>query len=268
MGVVESHRQAGFPGAIDFRLTAAGRELLEVAELLRRWLLASPEGPVELGTSAAKGLVKALVDGWSSTMIRAIAARPLSLNELNSLITGLNYPSVERRLRAMRLAGLVEAIPGSPQGTPYGPSDWLRVSIAPLAAAARWERAHIPGEAAPIGVLDVEAAFLLVVPALEFPDDASGDCRLAVELGSNGGDARLAGVLVQVRDGEVVSCVSRLRGSASAWAAGSASAWLRAVIEHDLAQLEVGGDTRFARALVEAVHGQLYRSGAALSSGA
>ena len=44
-------------------------------------------------------------------MMRALAARPLSLTELDSLISDLSYPALERRLSSMRIAGLVEAQP-------------------------------------------------------------------------------------------------------------------------------------------------------------
>ncbi len=42
-------------------------------------------------------------------MLRALAAGSLSLTELDRLIGALSYPSLERRLVAMRLAGLVGA---------------------------------------------------------------------------------------------------------------------------------------------------------------
>ena len=58
----------------------------------------APEGPLALGSSTAKSAIKALVEGWGTNMIRALAARPLSLTELNGLISGLSYPSLERRL--------------------------------------------------------------------------------------------------------------------------------------------------------------------------
>lgn len=262
IGVVNPRRQSSFPGSTDYELTSTGKELLAVADILEMWLRAAPGGQVELGTPEAKNLVKALVDGWRSSMIRALAARSLSLNELNSLITSLNYPSVERRLRAMRLVGLVEADPNSSQNTLYRPTFWLRLAIAPLAAAARWERAQAARQFPLIAALDVEAAFLLVVPTLKLPEGIGGDCRLAVELGSRGGQASLAGVLVQVRDGQVVSCVARLQGEAKAWACGSPAAWLATVIEQDPRQLEVGGDSRFAHALLDDLHHVLYRAAA------
>jgi DNA-binding HxlR family transcriptional regulator len=190
-------------------------------------------------------------------MVRALAARPLSLTELNGLISGLSYPSLERRLGAMRLAGQIERMPGPGRGTPYAVTDWLRRAIAPLAAAARWERAHVATKSVPIRRLDAEAGFLLSIPLLELSSDLSGCCRLAVEIPSSNGE-RLAGVLVRVEEGKVVSARANLQGHADAWASGLASDWLRAVIEGDTDQLEIGGDWHLARALLDGLNGVLF----------
>jgi hypothetical protein len=157
----------------------------------------------------------------------------------------------------MRLAGQIERCPGGGRGTPYRATNWLRRAIAPLAAAARWERRHLPDETAPIAKIDVESAFLLTVPLLRISGEHSGVCRLAVESRNGNGGRRLAGVTVGVEDGRIASCVSRLEGDAGAWASGSAAAWLRAVIDEDSEQLELGGDRRLAMSLLDGLHGVL-----------
>ena len=118
-----------------------GRELLEVAERLELWLAQAPDGPISLESGAAKGAVKALVDGWGSTMMRALAARPLSLTELDGIIADLSYPALERRLSSMRMAGLVEAAAEQGLGHPLrgdrvGPPGSRRRSPPP--ATASW----------------------------------------------------------------------------------------------------------------------------------
>lgn len=257
-GILERRRRDDFPGSAHYELARPGRELLAVADVLQSWLADSPEGPLSLGSVAARSTVKALVEGWSSTIVRPLAARPLSLTELNRLISGVSYPSLERRLGAMRLAGLIEIRPGRTRGTPYAATVWLRRAIAPLAAAARWERLHVASSTSPVGRIDIEAAFLLVVPMLGLPVELTGSCRLVVDITNGGGEPDLAGVLVGVRDGNIVSCVSRLRGDAEAWASGTLPSWLRAVIEDDAAQLEVGGDCQLATALLDGLHGVLF----------
>jgi DNA-binding HxlR family transcriptional regulator len=255
--VVARQRQNEFPGSLDYELTPVGRELWGVATVLHAWLATNPDGPLALGSSSAKSAIKALVEGWGTNMVRALAARPLSLTELNGLISGLSYPSLERRLGAMRLAGQIERMPGPGRGTPYTVTEWLRRAIAPLGAAARWEHLHAPEQTAPIRRLDAEAAFLLATPLLSLPAELSGTCRLAVEIGGSNGDS-MAGVLVGVREGGVASCVASMHGRADAWAAGSTQAWLGAVIEADTERLETGGNERLARALLDGLHGGLF----------
>ena len=213
--------------------------------------------PLPLGGHPAKAAIKSLAEGWSTAMLRALATGPLSLTELDRVITALSYPSLERRLAAMRLAGHVEACSSNGRGTPYALTDWARQGIGPLATAARWERRHAVKSTAPIGRVDIEAAFMLSVPLLSLANDVSGSCRMAVEL-SGGSERRLAGVVVGVKRGQIDSCTSRLKGTPDAWAVGSVAAWLDAVIEADTDCIEPGGDTHLARVLLDSLHRELF----------
>jgi len=255
--IVEKRRRDRFPGALQYELTVAGRELLFVAETVERWLERAPGGPLELGGAAAKAAGRALAEGWSTTMLRALAARSLTLTELDSVITTLNYPTLDRRLSAMRLAGLAEACEGTGPGTPYGVTGWACHGIGPLLASMHWERRHAAAETAPVAKLDIEAAFLLAAALLSAPADVSGSCRLAVEL-RNGQGHTLAGLLVAVNDGRVTSSATRLEGSVDAWASGGLPAWFTALIDGDPAGLELGGDGTLARATVECLHSALF----------
>jgi DNA-binding HxlR family transcriptional regulator len=256
-GIVDKRRQGGFPGAVDYQLTESGQELLLVAEVLDTWLAASPEGPTPLGSDAAKSAVKALVEGWTTGMVRALASRPLSLTELDRVIASLSYPSLERRLSAMRGFGLVKPAPGEGRSTPYKASDWLRHAVAPLAAAARWERRRLRDRAPSITNRDVEAAFLLALPLLRMPEEVSGTCLLAVQMGSEPRTGT-AGAIVLVQEGLVASSGTRLDNSTDAWALGPGAAWLSAVMKRDVASLELGGETALATCLVEGMHAALF----------
>jgi DNA-binding HxlR family transcriptional regulator len=260
-GAIVKHRHHDFPGALDFELAEPGRELLTVLSVLRRWLSAAPDGPLELGTDPARAAIKALAEGWSSAMLRALAAGPLTLTDLDSLISAFNYPSLERRLGAMRLARLVEPVPANGRGTPYRVTNWLRHGIGPLAAASRWERRYLPDKSPHIGRTEAEAMLMLAVPASRLPSDLSGACRPVVELSKNTRTAKHATVTVAAKDGKVVSCTSR-GGDARAWAAGPASAWFSAGLDADTDYLELGGDRRLARGLLEGLHGVLFEAGA------
>jgi DNA-binding HxlR family transcriptional regulator len=267
-GIVTRHQQREFPGCVDFSLDRAGRELVQVLEAVERWLSAAPSGPVELGTPAAKSTIKALVEGWSSAVIRALAARPLTLTELSRLITGLSYPSLERRLTALRLAGQIERCSGAGRGTPYAVTDWLRRSMGPILVGLQWERRFAPADSAPLRRIDIEAIFLLASPMLDLSDDRRGTCRFAVELGGSNGNPRVAGALLGIDEGKVTSCVCRLEGEAEAWVSGSASSWLEALIDHESEGLEIGGDLNLARTLLDEMHTSLFgvRQGAAAST--
>lgn len=258
IGVLERRRQRDFPSPVDYELTRAGRDLVGVAGVLHSWLGGAPDGPQPPGSIGARGSIKALAEAWSTCIVRAIAARPLTLTELSKLISVLNYPSLERRLAAMRLAGLVEAAPGPARGTPYVATSWLRRAVAPLIAAARWEQRHIPLVAQPLTRLDIEAMFLLAIPSLQLPVELSGSCRLAVEIRNGSGSSDLAGVIATFEEGRVASCVSRLRGDAAAWVSGSSASWLDALIEQEPGRLEIGGDATLADAILDRLHGVLF----------
>ncbi len=255
-GIVVKRRRNHFPGTLDFELAAPGRDLLGVAEILAGWLALSPGEPLQLGTTAAKSSVKALVEGWNTSMIRALCAKHLCLTELSGLITSVSYPSLERRVTAMRLAGLIEPCPGGGRSTPYAVTEWLRQAVGLLAAAIRWERDHAGEACVPLRRRDAEAMFLLALPLLHFDPGAGGVCRLVVEIGrgKNGG---LSGVTAEVREGRLASCVSRLEGEADAWAVGPTSAWLDMIVDGSCDRLELGGYVSLVRDLLEALHAAL-----------
>ncbi len=257
IGVLERRRNS-FPGSVDYRIGKAGEDLLEVRRALQDWLAVAPDGPVGLGSVAAKSAIKALVQGWSSAIVRALAARPLSLTELNRLIAGLNYPSLERRLGAMRLVGQIEARSGQGRSTPYAVTEWLRLAVAPLLAACAWERQHLPTQTPALGKLDIESIFLLTIPMLTVPSEHSGRCRFAAELRAGGEGGALAGTMIEVADGRIASCASRLEGTADAWATGSSSAWIEAIRGGEFDRLELGGDCQLALALLDALNGTLF----------
>lgn len=251
MGVVERKQEADFPGSVEFSITRAGSMLLAVGRTLQGWLDLAPAGPIALGSRGATSATKALVDGWSAGVVRALAARPFALTELHRIIPQLSYPSLERRLTAMRVIGQVEAQRDRSRGiTPYKATEWLRRAVAPLTAATSWERRWIPDETRPVGRMDVEAAFLLAVPLLDLPPEIVGTCRLAVEL-RNGSGVDYAGVKVSIEEGRAASYLTRLDGEADAWATGAPGAWLRWGNGSSDTQIELGGEAPLARVVLE-----------------
>lgn len=251
LSVLERRRAPDFPGSVSYAITSSGKKLLRLGRALQDWLGAAPDGPIALGSPAAKSATKALVDGWSTGIVRAIAARPYALTELDRLIAQTSYPTLERRLSAMRRVGLVAAQPnGAGRGTPYKATAWLRHAVCPLAAAIGWERRCAPAETGPLSRIDVEAAFLLAVPLLSLSPEVSGVCRLAVEV-RNASEPDYAGVVVTVEEGRVTSCVARVSGEAEAWAVGTPLDWFGWVNGYDGNQIELGGDSSLALALTD-----------------
>lgn len=249
------------PSILAYELTPFGEDLLLVADAVEGWLRFAPDGPIALESGPAKVAIKALVGGWASTVVRALAARPLTLTELDKLIDGYTYPSLERRLSAMRHAGQIElsASEDGKKGRQYRVSPWLRLGIGPLTVAARCERKHLASATAPITRIDVESAFLLVAPLLDLDVGASGFCQLAVEAGSGDSRQPWAGAQVTLEKGSVSSCVARLEPQPENSVTGLAGAWLDAVIGRDPDLLSFCGDADLGREIVEGLHDVLFR---------
>lgn len=246
------------PYAVENELTPMGEELLEVAGSLDSWLQRGPGGPIPLDSGAAKGVVKAFVDGWGSSVVSTLATRPMSLTELDREIADFSYPALERRLSSMRMAGLVEAQPGTGAGTPYALTEWARRGVRPLAAAARCERVHLRDRAAPVTEADVEGAFLLATPLASLSEDSSGVCQLQVEAAQ--GLDKESGIRVEVEHGKVVSCESGIADDSPSFAVGTTAKWLAAIKDGAIGELRFGGGGQLAEGLVRAMHVTLMRS--------
>jgi len=252
LGIIERRQEGGFPGSVAYSLTVAGERFLAIASALQDWLGEAPDGPISLGDPAAKSVIKALVEGWDASIIRVLAARPLALTELAKLITSISYPTLERRLAAMRRFGQVEGRRNSngSRGTPYEITPWLRQGVSPLVAAVAWEREWVAEQTKALSRIDVEAVFLLAIPLLDLPEDYSGRCRLAVELRS-APQPGLAGAVLTVEEGRPIAWSARLEGDSDGWAGGSASRWLSWMSGRRDHFLELGGDTALVRAVLD-----------------
>ena len=259
IGALERQVVGGMPYTVENHLSDAGRGVLAVAEIVETWLERAPQGSIALGSEPAKGAIRALVGGWGSTILRALAARPLSLTELSSVIGDHSYPALERRLSAMRAARQIEPRPDGDRGAkPYGVTEWTRLAVAPIVAAGRCECQHLAGAVEPAGRIDIEAAFLLAVPLVDLEATHSGSCIFGVDTGTAKHEEsadRLAGVQIEIAQGAAVSCSSRLEQEPSTWALGSAGAWADALLDGSFDRLRFGGeDEALARAIVTRLH--------------
>jgi DNA-binding HxlR family transcriptional regulator len=263
IGVLAKRGRNGKPSVLENELTPLGSELLLLADAVEAWLSRAPVGPVSFENAAAKASIKALAGGWDSAIIRALAARPLTLTELDRLIDGLTYPALERRLGAMRLAEQIELCPdGDRKRRPYTATPWLREAMGPLTIACRCERRHMAGDVAPIGRIDVESLLLLAAPLLRLSESASGTCQLWVESGASGpAVGRAWGARFQLNEGRVVSCIARVEAQAESSAAGPVSGWLDGLVERDAEHLTYSGDVELGREIVYGLHDVLFPDG-------
>lgn len=253
MGALTKRSAEEAPHGVENSLTPMGEEMLLVAEVLASWLAKAPDGSVSLETGAGRGVVKAFIDGWGSTIMRHLASAPMSLTELDRRIPDLSYPALERRLSSMRMAGLIEAHKSRGTGTPYAVTEWARYGVAPLVAASKCERTHMSTGAAPITQVDVEGAFLLVTPLVGLAPTMSGICQLEVD--GDPIEARAqSGVLVTVERGRVVACNSQLDSAPSDFAVGSVAKWFGAIRDGTASLLRFGGGRRVAESVVVGLH--------------
>ena len=265
IGALERKVIPGMPYTVENELTDCGREILDVAGHVEAWLARAPQGAIALGSETAKGAIRSLVAGWSSTILRALAAHPLSLTELNGVISDLSYPSLERRLSAMRAARQIEALPeATGKAKPYAVTEWTRQGVVPLIAAARCECRHLAEMAEPLERIDIETAFMLAIPLAAPAAGQSGSCLLAVGSGGEGeedSEELMAGVQVEVENGEFVSCVTRMARDSETWVLGPVDAWTDAILGGELGRLRIGGpDEGGAQDLIKSMHGALVRA--------
>jgi DNA-binding HxlR family transcriptional regulator len=259
IGALEKRQGNGRANMADNALTAVGAELLSVADAVESWLARSPQGPLQLESEMGKATIKALISGWDSTMLRALAVHPFSLTELDNLISAYSYPALERRLAAMRLAGFLTPVEGNNGATPYTVAGWLRRAMAPVLAAIRCERRHIADATAPLTRIDVESILLLALPLIAPAPDASGVAQLAVQ-GGDRSEWRAAGVRLQVESGQMLSCTSKLEPNPESSICGSATDWLDALVCGSSRQLTVSGDRAVTVDLVDRLHQALFQA--------
>lgn len=231
-----------------YTITPAGRARLPVADGLELWLLKAPGGALAYADPRAKRAIELLADAWGHGLAHATAAGPVEKHEL---IAGceLSRRAAKRLLTDLQRVGMVEAATTPGDAGAYSATEWLRRGIAPLALAARVERADPPPGARPVDALDVESAMLLVAPLLRLGEGLSGACRLVVRLGKPG-QRHPVGVTVRVGEGRILGCERELDADATAEAVGELEPWFAALIDQRPKRLRFDGDRGLARALV------------------
>jgi len=146
LSLVSRARRGSVPPVAECRLETAGAGLLSVACRLDAWLADAPRGALRLGEAYASATVKALAVAWGLTLLRRLAEGPRTLAQLEHLVEGVGYRKLERIVRDLVEAGLLERLETKSRPPTYGLTDWARRAAGTLAAAMRWERHELTGE--------------------------------------------------------------------------------------------------------------------------
>jgi DNA-binding HxlR family transcriptional regulator len=257
--VVERRETRGARLRVQYELTSAGRALVAVLGIATRWLRRHPERRLEPTSPVGWRAFGALVEAWELGLVRAIVEQPRSSADLDTAVGGLGADKMERQLA--RLAGAEILRRGrDPSGVArHSLSDWGRLGIGVLAAAARWERAHVPMLATPVTVADATAGLIGTLPLASLPSNASGICALTVVVDpSDGLSPRAGAVWARVRRGRILSCaVGPAPGPPIAWAQGSIDAWFEALIDGRSSTVQTGGEPDLSACLRQ-LHARLY----------
>lgn len=259
LSLVSRTRRGEVPPVAECRLETSGERLLPVAGRLETWLADAPQGPLKLGEAYAAATVKALAVAWGSTLLRWLAERPHTLTELDRLVQSFGYRKLERIVRDLVKAGLIERTAIKGRLSPYGVTEWVRRAVGLLTAAMRWERHEIAKRSASVGPVEAEGVLLLGSALVELPEDASGTCALLVDADLPRWGS-LGGAVFRIAGGRAVSWeavgeldVGALGLEADCWVRGTTLAWLGTHANAPGAFLCTGGNTQLAEQVLAAL---------------
>lgn len=259
LGLVSRTRCGDVPPVVECRLAAPGEKLLPVAARLDAWLADAPSGPLRLGEAYATATVKALAVAWGSTLLRWLAEQPRTLTELVRLIHIFGHRKLERIVRDLVKAGLLERVEVKGRLGLYGVTEWARGAASLLVAAMRWERHELADRTAPVSPVEAEGVLLLGLPLIELPLETIGTCALIVDADLPRKKS-LGGAVVQLVDGRPISwkAAGELAFEAAqlgtdCWVRGSTLAWLGTHTNPPGAVLRVGGNSELAESVIAAL---------------
>lgn len=261
LSLVKRARLGDVPPVAECRLAIAGEKLLPVAARLDAWLGGAPQGPLKLGEAYATATVKALAVAWGSTLLRWLAELPRSLAELEQLVHVFGYRKLERILRDLVKAELVQRSMVDGRSSPYEVTRWARRAAGLLAAAMRWERHEIAKRSASVGPIEAEGVLLLGLPLVQLSSDARGTCALLVDADAPRRES-LGGAVVRLLDGSPVwwkevgeRDFAAIELEVDCWVRGTALAWLGTHTKAPGASLRIGGRIDLAEKVLAALRG-------------
>jgi DNA-binding HxlR family transcriptional regulator len=254
LSLIKRTRRGEVPPVAECELASPGERLLPVAARLDAWLADAPAGPLKLGEAYATATVKALAVAWGSTLLRWLAERPRTLTELEQQVRIFGYRKLERIVRDLVKAGLLERVTVKGRPGAYGVTAWARRAAGLLAAAMRWERHEIAKRSASVTSTEAEGVLLLGLPMIELPVEANGTCVLLVDADAPR-EKSLGGAVVRLLDGRVVwwkavSDLEAIEPDPDCCVRGPTLAWLGTHTKASHAVLHTTGNADLAESLM------------------
>ncbi|MBS1680029.1 MAG: winged helix-turn-helix transcriptional regulator [Actinobacteria bacterium] len=245
LGTLRRRRRSEFPRRSTYELTPTGELMLELSSTVGSWLAAAPSGRIALGSATAQRAINTLLAGWTSSIVATLAENPISLTELDRSVDSIPYPSLERRLFALRQTGLIDVASANAKGIPYEATEWLRRAVVPILAAATFER-HLR-DTQSLTACEMRAALLLAAPLVRLgPSDA---LRIALVVHPRpsqdetpGSQRAPIGATIEIREGRATTVSPTVSDDAPNWAMGTAARWSEAVLTGSCLGLRVGGE--------------------------
>lgn len=245
-GIIIREKEGGSPPLTHCMLSAAGRELLVVVRLLRRWLKENPSGLQGKGDLHGVVETKALAVGWNSTVLRWLAEGPCSLTELDAQSPpDVSYHELRKAREALSDTGLIAAVPNEDRQQPYELTEWMRGAARILAAAVRWEHDFLTEDDSEPPSLELETLLRLFMPSIFVPLSHAMDGDRSVPVGEPGS------VSVTVGISSAAVCTLGRSGTQESQISGSLASWLDAMVDGRAAGLRMRGGIRLTTQLLD-----------------
>jgi DNA-binding HxlR family transcriptional regulator len=252
LGIIVREKEGASPPLTHCMLSPAGRELVAVVRLLRRWLKENPNRSLGNGDLFGVPETRALAIGWNSTVFRWLAERPYSLTELNAQSPPeVSYHELRKAREALSDTGLITAVASGDRGQPYQLTGWTRRAAPALAAAVRWEHDFLSGEGHEPTSTEVETLLRLFIPSLASVAPAlNGDNSPRLD------NPEAFSVIVGGDRGP--ACAGNESSPQAGQVSGSLASWLDALVEGRSAGLQSKGGIRLTTKLLDRLHCNSY----------
>jgi len=238
---------------VRYRLTPAGEELMGVANVLDAWAERAAYG--DLVARPSDAMAKALVAGWASGLMAALAAGPARRAHLERAAPALAHHQLESRLRGLLRAGLVERLASARGGGRIALTSRGREAMGPVLAALVWDHAHAASPAPP-RPHDVATAMVIGFPLVVVSRHRRGLVTLTVADPGRPGSAEL--VRAQAGDGRVEAHVGVAeQGELAGWAHGEIAEWGDTLVRGRRG-IHVAGEPGLVTAILNALRDRLF----------